>query len=98
MRADHVDGLARRFDIGRILRRDPLTVVAHHGCEFDRLLAQLAAYLLGALPDRLEQCLALSDHLLRRFIGLFGETERDIDGLIAAGRDLLVECTALAIV
>src|SRR2546428_12722446 len=102
MRADYVGGVARRLDIGPVLRRDLLAVVAHHGCEFDHLLAQLAAYLLGALPDRLEQCLALSDHLLCRLIGLIDETERDFDGLIAAKRDPLVErvmfCSSLAAV
>src|SRR5947208_2083714 len=41
MRADHVGGVARRLDIGPVLRCDLLAVVAHHGCEFDHLLAQL---------------------------------------------------------
>jgi hypothetical protein len=39
----------------------------------------------GALPDRPVQCLALGDHLLRRFVSLVDETERDLDGLITAG-------------
>jgi hypothetical protein len=47
--------------------------------------------LLGAFSDRREQCLTLSDHLLRRFVGLIDETKRDIDGLIAARCDLLVD-------
>src|SRR5260370_34593177 len=91
MRADHVGGVARRLDIGPVLRRDLLAVVPHHGREFDHFLAQLAAYLLGTFPDRRDQCLTLSDHLLRRFIALVHETERDLDGFIAAGCDLLVE-------
>jgi len=37
------------------------------------------------LPDRREQYLTLSDHFLRRFIGLVNETECDLDGFIAAG-------------
>src|SRR5262249_39463284 len=85
MRADHVGGVASRLDIGSVLRRDLLAVVPHHGREFDHFLAQLAAYLLGTLPDRPEQCLTLSDHLLRRFIGLVHETESDLNGFIAAG-------------
>jgi hypothetical protein len=91
MRADHVGGVTRRLDIGPVLRRDLLAVFAHHGREFDHFLAKLVAYLLGTFPDRREQCLALSDHLLRRFIGLVDETERDLDGLVTARCDLLVE-------
>src|SRR5262249_24268381 len=68
--ADHVGGFARRLDIGSVLRRDLLAVVPHHGREFDHFLAQLAAYVLSTFPDRGKQCLTLSDHLLRRFVGL----------------------------
>src|SRR5436309_15129224 len=98
MRADHVDGIARRFYIGRVLRRDCLAVVAHDGRELDHLLAQLAAYLLGAFLDRREQCLTLGDHLLRRFISLVDQTERDVDGLIATRCNPLVERSALVTV
>src|SRR5262245_51284821 len=91
MRAYDVGGFARLLDIGPVLGRDRLAVVVHYGREFDHLLAEFAAYLFGALPDRVEQCLALSDHLLRRFIGLVNETERDLDGLVATRCDLLVE-------
>src|SRR5215470_5033603 len=72
--ADHVGGVARRLDIGSVLRRDLLAV-----------LPQLAAYVLGTFPDRGKQCLTLSDHLLRRFVGLVNETERRLNGFIAAG-------------
>src|SRR5262249_19106466 len=91
VRADHVDGLAPRLDIVCVLRCARLTVVAHHGRKFAHLFAQLTAYLLGAFPDRVKQCLALRNHLLRRIIGLVDETERDFDSLIAARCDPLVE-------
>src|SRR5260370_6171545 len=85
VRADHVGGVARRLDIGSILRRDLLAVIPHHAREFDHFLARLAAYVLGTFPERGKQCLTLGDHLLRRFISTFNDTERGLDGFIAAG-------------
>src|SRR5262245_21435065 len=85
MRADHVCGVASRLDISSVLRRDLLAVVPHHGREFDHFLAQLAAYVLSTFPDRGKQCPTLSDHLLRRFVGLVNETERRLNGFVAAG-------------